>query len=67
MLIETSATREIDRMDEEYARRDFEKHGFRLIATSNLLRRVDDPRDMITYKGEMLGKTDRFVLVFKKP
>jgi predicted methyltransferase len=62
----TSVAGTLHRMDEEYARRDFEKHGFRLIATSNLLRRADDPRDMITYKGEMLGKTDRFVMVFRR-
>ncbi|HYM28212.1 MAG TPA: methyltransferase domain-containing protein [Steroidobacteraceae bacterium] len=62
----TSVAGTLHRMDEEYARRDFEKHGFRLIATSNLLRHADDPRDMITFKGEMLGKTDRFVMVFRR-
>jgi hypothetical protein len=25
-----------------------------------------DARDQISYKGPMLGKTDRFVLVFRK-
>jgi hypothetical protein len=30
------------------------------------LRRPDDSRDLISYKGPMLGKTDRFVLVFRK-
>jgi predicted methyltransferase len=56
----------LHRIDEQYARRDFEKHGFELIRTSDVLRRPDDPRDMITYKGEMVGKTDRFVMVFRK-
>jgi predicted methyltransferase len=56
----------LHRMDEAYAKHDFENHGFRLIAASNVLRRMDDPRDMITFKGEMLGKTDRFVLVFRR-
>lgn len=56
----------LHRMDEQYARKDFEKHGFKLVATSNVLRRPDDPRDMITYRGEMLGKTDRFVMVFRR-
>jgi predicted methyltransferase len=56
----------LHRIDEEYARRDFEKHGFIYAGTSQVLRRPDDPRDMITYKGEMVGKTDRFVLVFHK-
>jgi hypothetical protein len=30
------------------------------------LRRPDDARDLISYKGAALGKTDRFVLVFRK-
>ena len=54
------------RIDEQYARRDFEKHGFQLIHTSDVLRRPDDPRELITYKGEMVGKTDRFVMVFRR-
>jgi len=56
----------LHRIDEQYARRDFEKHGFQLLGTSDVLRRPDDPRDQITYKGEMVGKTDRFVMVFRK-
>jgi predicted methyltransferase len=56
----------LHRIDEQYARRDFEKHGFVYVGTSQVLRRFDDPRDMITYKGEMVGKTDRFVLVFRR-
>jgi predicted methyltransferase len=56
----------LHRIDEQYARRDFEKHGFQLIHTSDVLRRPDDPRELITYKGEMVGKTDRFVMVFRR-
>ena len=56
----------LHRIDEQYARRDFEKHGFELLRTSDVLRRPDDPRDLITYKGEMVGKTDRFVLLFRR-
>ena len=56
----------LHRIDEQYARRDFEKHGFELVRTSDVLRRPDDPRELITYKGEMVGKTDRFVMVFHK-
>lgn len=56
----------LHRIDEQYARRDFEKHGFQLVSRSDVLRHKDDPRDMITYKGEMFGKTDRFVMVFRK-
>jgi predicted methyltransferase len=56
----------LHRIDEAYARRDFEKHGFSYVSKSDALRRPDDPRDQITYKGPMVGKTDRFVMVFRK-
>jgi len=56
----------LHRIDEEYARRDFESHGFTLLRRSDLLRRPDDPRTLITYQGEMVGKTDRFVMIFRR-
>ncbi len=56
----------LHRIDEQYARRDFEKHGFKFVGVSDVLRRPDDPRELITYKGEMVGKTDRFVMVLRK-
>jgi predicted methyltransferase len=56
----------LHRIDEQYARREFEKHGFSFLRRSEVLRRPDDPRDMLTYQGEMLGKTDRFVMVFRR-
>jgi predicted methyltransferase len=57
----------LHRIDEAYAVKDFESHGLKLTGKSDLLRRPDDARDQISYKGPMLGKTDRFVLVFRKP
>jgi len=62
----SSAAGPLHRIDEQYARQDFEKHGFTVIETSEALRRADDPRDQITYKGPMVGKTDRFVMVFRR-
>jgi predicted methyltransferase len=56
----------IHRIDEQFARHDIESHGFQMIATTDVLRHPEDKRDLITYKGPMVGKTDRFVLVFKK-
>jgi predicted methyltransferase len=56
----------LHRIDEAFARQDFTKRGMRVVASSDLLRRTDDPREQISYKEPMLGKTDRFVLVFKK-
>jgi predicted methyltransferase len=56
----------LHRIDEAFARADFEKHGFEFVTSSDVLRRPDDARDQLTYKGPMLGKTDRFVMVFHK-
>jgi predicted methyltransferase len=55
----------LHRIDEAYARRDFEKHGFTLVEKSDVLRHPDDARDALTYEGPMVGKTDRFVMVFR--
>jgi predicted methyltransferase len=62
----TSAATPLHRIDEAYARQEFEKHGFTLVRSSDVLRRPDDPRDQISYQGPMVGKTDRFVLVFRR-
>jgi predicted methyltransferase len=56
----------LHRIEESYAIRDFESRGLKVVAKSDLLRRPDDARDQISYKGPALGKTDRFVLVFRK-
>ena len=56
----------LHRIDEAYARADFEKHGFSFVTSSDVLRRPDDPRDALTYEGPMVGKTDRFAMVFRK-
>ena len=45
---------------------DFTAHGFKVVGKSDLLRRPDDARDLVSYKGPALGKTDRFVLVLRK-
>jgi predicted methyltransferase len=62
----TSAATPLHRIDEAYTRQEFEKHGFTLLKSSDVLRRPDDARDQISYKGSMVGKTDRFVMVFRK-
>jgi predicted methyltransferase len=57
---------ELHRIEEAFAIKDFESHGFKVIAKSDLLRMPGDERDLITFKGPMLGKTDRFAVVFRK-
>lgn len=57
----------LHRIEESFAIKDFKAHGLVVQETSDLLRQPKDPRDQISYKGPMLGKTDRFVVVFRKP
>ena len=56
----------LHRIDEAFAIKDFEAHGLTVVEKSDRLRQPQDPRDQITYKGPMLGHTDRFVVVFRK-
>ena len=62
----TTAASDLHRIEESYAIKDFKSHGLNVVAKSDLLRRPGDARDQISYKGPALGKTDRFVLVFRK-
>ena len=57
---------DLHRIEEAFAVKDFSAHGFKVVAKSDLLRRPDDARDLISYKGPAVGKTDRFVLLFRK-
>jgi predicted methyltransferase len=61
-----AAASSLHRIDEAFALHDFESRGMKLVARSDILRKPEDARDQISYKGPMLGKTDRFVLVFRK-
>lgn len=62
----TTVASSLHRIEESYAVNDFESRGLKVAAKSDLLRRPDDARDQISYKGPAVGKTDRFVLVFRK-
>jgi predicted methyltransferase len=57
---------ELHRIEEAFAVKDFAAHGFKVVGKSELLRRPDDARDLVSYKGPAVGKTDRFVLVLRK-
>lgn len=62
----SSVAGSLHRIDEAFMRKDFESHGFAFVRTSDVLRRRDDARDKISFEPPMLGKTDRFVYVFRK-
>jgi len=56
----------LHRIEETFALKDFESRGMKLVAKSDVLRMPSDPRTQVSYKQPILGKTDRFVLVFRK-
>jgi predicted methyltransferase len=62
----SSDASELHRIEEAFAIKDFTAHGFKVVGKSELLKRPEDARDQISFKGPALGKTDRFVLVFRK-
>jgi predicted methyltransferase len=60
----------LHRIDEEVVKRQVTAAGFKLDASSDLLRNPADPRDWNsspTKAGERRGTSDRFVLRFVKP
>jgi predicted methyltransferase len=62
----TAAASPLHRIEESYAIKDFESRGLTLVAKSDVLRKPADSRDQISYKGAALGRTDRFVVLFRK-
>ena len=63
----SSAAQGLHRIDEAFARADFERAGFRFVAASDVLRSGADDRSTNVFDPAIRGKTDRFVLVFEKP
>jgi predicted methyltransferase len=57
----------LHRIEEGFTMNDLENHGFKLIATSQALRSVDDDHSKLVFDPAVRGKTDRFVLLFEKP
>jgi len=56
----------LHRIDEAFAKKDLESHGFELVGHSDALRKPEDKRDLLSYEGPGFGHTDRFALVFRK-
>ena len=55
------------RIDPAVVRADFEAAGFLFDAESDLLRRIDDDRSLRVFNPAIRGKTDRFMMRFRKP
>lgn len=55
------------RIDPAVVRADFKRAGFTLVGESPLLRNPADDHSLSVFDEKIRGKTDRFVLKFKKP
>lgn len=54
------------RIDPAVVKADWEKAGFTLEATSDILRNPADPLDVLVFDKAIRGKTDRFIYRFRK-
>ncbi len=59
--------RSLHRMDRAIAVKEIEAAGFELLRESQALRYEDDPRNDSVFGPDRRGKTDRFMLLFRKP
>lgn len=57
----------LHRIDPERVKADMAAAGFVLVAESPVLRRSEDPHDKNVFDPAVRGKTDRFVLKFRRP
>ena len=62
-----AVTDKLHRIDPERVKADMAAAGFVLEAESNLLRRSEDDRSKLVFDPTVRGKTDRFILKFRRP
>jgi predicted methyltransferase len=62
-----SATETLHRIDEAAVKSEVEAAGFVLDGESEVLRNPADPRDKNVFDPSIRGKTDQFLLRFRKP
>ena len=60
-------TETLHRIDRDRVVADVTKAGFKLDKESNILANPQDPRDKIVFDPSIRGKTDQFLLRFRKP
>jgi predicted methyltransferase len=65
---DTRATVEkFHRIDPAVVKADFERAGFKLVGTSDILRNPADDHTLLVFDPKVRGHTDRFVFKFRKP
>jgi predicted methyltransferase len=57
----------VHRIDVAVVERDFAAAGFELVAASDVLRNPSDDHSLSVFDDKVVGRTDRFVLRFRKP
>jgi predicted methyltransferase len=57
----------LHRIDEAVVKQEVEAAGFQLVAESDVLRNPADPHTALVFDPSIRGKTDQFVLKFRKP
>ena len=57
----------LHRIDPEVVKADFKRAGFVLVGSSDILRNSADDHSLLVFDPKVRGKTDRFILKFKKP
>ena len=60
-------TRTLHRIDVETVKKEIQAAGFVLAGTSDLLRQPGDPHSVKVFDPSIRGKTDQFILKFRKP
>jgi len=61
-----SAAQDLHRIDEDFAKRDIESHGFRLEKSWDGLRNAGDTRELAVFDAAIRGRTDRFVHLYRR-
>lgn len=62
-----SVTATLHRIDPETVKREVMAAGFEFAGSSDLLRHSDDPRTVKVFDPSIRGRTDQFILKFRKP
>jgi len=57
----------LHRIDEAVVKKEVLAAGFVLVGESNVLRNKADPRTVKVFDASIRGKTDQFILKFRKP
>ncbi len=57
----------LHRIDEDFVKKEVESVGFRLAGESNVLRNPADDHTLLVFNPAIRGKTDQFLLKFRKP